>query len=130
MASKPLLIPIKVANGVLKTQPQAVNKKITITRLRCQLKSTTGNVNSSLLENLGLKIINNTNIIKGNNKANMGMPHLSQSAKLNPAADAAIALGGLPINVAMPPRFPEYASPSKTKTYTLDWFFLCRLLAC
>ena len=77
--------------------------------------------------NFGLKIRNKMPIINGNNKKNKGTPHCNQSAKLNPAADAAMALGGLPISVTMPPKFAEYAKPNKTKTYILGFSSaLCR----
>src|SRR5690606_8013201 len=114
-ASKSLSIDNQLASGLPAIHKVTVSTKMASTSQASRdagngmaaLPATHGTLASGLMPK------NNTSSASGNNIANAGMPTCIQSLKSQPSAAAAIALGGLPTSVAIPPRFADQASASK-----------------
>ena len=86
-----------------KIQRIATVIKMTKVKTRCLVMWIFSNSAAKWRPNLGLNTIYNQPIISGN-KINMtGVPYISQSAKSKWSCEAAMALGGLPTSVPIPP---------------------------
>lgn len=96
-------MPSARASGAANTQPAAVSAKTSTVTRRPRVHTSGSQAEATRPPSRGRRTRYSTPIISGSSSATAGTPMRSHCANEMPAAAAAMALGGLPTSVPMPP---------------------------